>query len=566
MAIQFLHHIDLNDNQLQEARLHNTDTTPSTNDGQIYFDTTTGVDLAKYYTTKGSGSWVTIDPITNASLSGSTLTLTRLQDNLTVDLSSLTPTLRGAGTGLSLNGNDIDANVDGQNSITPNASTNTANRTYKVQVDSSDNLVVNVPWSDTNTNQLTEWTLRDDDNDDVTIDHNKFVKFVAATGTLGTNISGAGTTADPYLVTITSPNDDNYVSSASFSPLTGVLTLQRTGSLGQVTVDISDVNTDNYVDSASLSGTTLTLGRTGILSDLTVDLSSLDEIVNDNSITVQAGTYLSLGSGQDGIFTLNQNSDEIITINHDATTRSDTTSSGSPSAGGTFTAVDSVTTNTQGHVTAINVKTVTLPGDNNTDTLQSIASDSSDNDRFITTVASASGAQTGLSHGTLKYNPSTETLKVTNLIVSGTSTTVDTEVINLADNIITLNSNYTGSTPSENAGIEIERGTLDNVQLNWDEADDDWEFEAYNNESTPVKKKYKIPTSYKATIGGSTSITVDHYLGTRDVIVQLYDSSSYETVYADVIRTNNDTVTVEFAQAPSAGDVTILILSAKGEQ
>ena len=288
----------------------------------------------------------------------------------------------------------------------------------------------------------------------------------------------------------------------------------------------------------------------------------MDEIVNDNSITVEAGTYLSLGSGQNGVFTLNQSSDETITINHDTTSRSDTTSSGSPSAGATFTTIDSVSTNTQGHVTAVNTKTVTLPGDNNTDTLQSIAADTSNADRFITSVASASGAQTGFSHSTLRYNPSTETLSVTNLIISGTSTTVNTEEINLADNIIRLNSNYSGSTPTENAGIEVERGTQPNVQLNWDEADDDWEFTAYNHAGTPALTTYKIPRTYSTTVGGSTSIAVNHYLGTRNVIVQLFDTSSYETVYADVVRTNTNTVTLTFANAPAAGDITVLISTA----
>lgn len=41
--------------------------------------------------------------------------------------------------------------------------------------------------------------------------------------------------------------------------------------------------------------------------------------------------------------------------------QSDTTSSSSPSAGGTFTAIDSVTKDTYGHVTKVNTKTVTLP-------------------------------------------------------------------------------------------------------------------------------------------------------------------------------------------------------------
>jgi hypothetical protein len=45
--------------------------------------------------------------------------------------------------------------VDGTQSVAGNASTTTAARTYKVQVDSGDNLVVNVPWIDTNTQTIT---------------------------------------------------------------------------------------------------------------------------------------------------------------------------------------------------------------------------------------------------------------------------------------------------------------------------------------------------------------------------------------------------------------------------
>jgi|TARA_Y100000034_G_scaffold129051_1_gene184765 hypothetical protein len=60
-----------------------------------------------------------------------------------------------------------------------------------------------------------------------------------------------------------------------------------------------------------------------------------------------------------------------------------------------------------------------------------------------------------------------------NLTVTGTTTTVNTETINLADNIIVLNSNETG-TPSENAGIEVERGTSANVSIYWEEAKDSW--------------------------------------------------------------------------------------------
>ena len=60
------------------------------------------------------------------------------------------------------------------------------------------------------------------------------------------------------------------------------------------------------------------------------------------------------------------------------------------------------------------------------------------------------------------------------LTVQGTTTTVSTETLLVADNLITLNSNVTG-TPTENAGIEIERGTSTNVELRWNEANDTWE-------------------------------------------------------------------------------------------
>ena len=143
------------------------------------------------------------------------------------------------------------------------------------------------------------------------------------------------------------------------------------------------------------------------------------------------------------------------------------------------------------------------------------------------------------------------------LTVSGTTTTVNTETILLADNIITLNSNETG-TPSQNAGIEVERGSSTNVVLRWNETNDNWELT--NNGST----YYDIATtadSYKTSIGdgSATSYTVTHNLGSRDVLVELYDASSYETVIADVTRTSTSVVTVAFTAAPTSNDIRVLI-------
>lgn len=62
-----------------------------------------------------------------------------------------------------------------------------------------------------------------------------------------------------------------------------------------------------------------------------------------------------------------------------------------------------------------------------------------------------------------------------NLTVNGTTTTINTNQLLVEDNLITLNSNVTG-TPSTNAGIEVERGDLANVQIRFNETTDTWEF------------------------------------------------------------------------------------------
>ena len=61
-----------------------------------------------------------------------------------------------------------------------------------------------------------------------------------------------------------------------------------------------------------------------------------------------------------------------------------------------------------------------------------------------------------------------------NLTVQGTTTTLETDTLQVEDNIIVLN--YGQATPSLDAGIEIERGSGTNVRLQWDEANDIWEF------------------------------------------------------------------------------------------
>jgi len=78
-------------------------------------------------------------------------------------------------------------------------------------------------------------------------------------------------------------------------------------------------------------------------------------VSNGQVVDVVGGTYISGAIG----------GTRTVTLTHDSTTRSDTTSSASPGYGGTVDLVNTITTNSTGHVTGVDIQTVTFPSDTN---------------------------------------------------------------------------------------------------------------------------------------------------------------------------------------------------------
>lgn len=71
-----------------------------------------------------------------------------------------------------------------------------------------------------------------------------------------------------------------------------------------------------------------------------------------------------------------------------------------------------------------------------------------------------------------------------NLWVKGTTTTINSTTVEIADNVMLVNSNQTGTpATSMRSGLEVERGTATNVNLQWNELGDYWEA-AYNGNNT----------------------------------------------------------------------------------
>ena len=93
-----------------------------------------------------------------------------------------------------------------------------------------------------------------------------------------------------------------------------------------------------------------------------------------------------------------------------------------------------------------------------------------------------------------------------NLTVSGSTTFINTETLNIEDNIILLNSNVSGS-PTGTAGIEIERGTETNAHILWDESTQTWRF-SEDIQSYALRSDNILQLDVSASAGSSGEIDI----------------------------------------------------------
>lgn len=73
--------------------------------------------------------------------------------------------------------------------------------------------------------------------------------------------------------------------------------------------------------------------------------------------------------------------------------------------------------------------------------------------------------------------------------------------------------------------------------------------------STPVLARVSAQT----VTGGSTTFNIEHNFGTRDVIVQVFDMATYDTVVTDVVRSTTNQVQISFSVAPGAASYRVVV-------
>ena len=164
---------------------------------------------------------------------------------------------------------------------------------------------VTITSTDTNTNELTKWTIRDDDDDDKLVEHGNFIKFESAVGAAGTNITGAGTTGNPWIMTITSPNDNTQLTTEEVQDIVGAMFTNNTET--RISADYQDsdgtidlvVDDMNYTLPLAASGTRggVKIGYTENGKNYPVELDSEKMFVNvpwtdtDNNNYINAASF-----------------------------------------------------------------------------------------------------------------------------------------------------------------------------------------------------------------------------------------------------------------------------------
>jgi hypothetical protein len=543
---KYLSNIDLSNNELQNAVIHPLGTAPSgPSEGQVYYNT--GQD--KVYVYNGT-AWISIAGDITEVQSATTGQLTVSNGTGPIpSLSIVTGAVTNGGSalatgdqiydfvlGLGYTGNAGDitrVNITAGAGLTGTVDTTSGDHTQTINVVGGDGITANA------------------DEIEVAVD-NTTIELSASTGS-GVVRAKTATIVDGGTGLATADQIHTFV----------------TGYADPAGTDNStDVTLAGSLDYITISGQVIT--RNAI--DLTTDVTGALPISNGGTgqTTAAAAANALLNTSQGGSLTIGDGSDEIV-IPGDLTVTGTTTTNNvevvSTSNGVIFegNAADAnELTLLAGTLTAD--RTVTLPDATGTVALTSDLHDA------VTVTGSydyitLSGQQ--ITVGQVDYNtdiantPTIPTVNNGTLTVQGTGALggSGTFTANQSGNTtISISHDDTSTQASvNNSGLTvIQDVTLDTYGHTTGLASVDL-TSGVDGRITAREFAVDLDAAEGSVTKSTNTYTVTHGLASRDVMIEIYDTSTYDTVYADVARPTTGTVTVAFAQSVTDGDYRVMI-------
>jgi hypothetical protein len=488
MAINFLQNVSLNGAELQNFVIHNLGSAPTAIEGRLYFDTSGGGG-SHDLKLYINGAWTSI-----------------LDTTLSVATSS---TLGGIKIGYTENG-----------------------KNYPVEL-SSEQAFVNVPWTDTvyshpshpgddasvDTGALTGATVISDLDFNITTDtlgHVTDANASVATRTLTlANLGYTGATdANNYV----HPNHSGQVTSTG----DGATVLDRSAITAQTDLGANFASADLFLvydaSTAGLKRADVSDLQAYMQSNLTFTTNTNDDVSNANLLTRLAALESSGGAANENIVIGADSGDTIVIT-------------GNLQVSGTTTTVDSNTVKIGDH-------NILLDSDNTTSAVvdgAGITIEGGTGDD-VTFAWSASALAFEIKRGSNYAGLITGSINTDAIRLDGTNITSTAAELNKLDG-------YTGSVTELNYLDTLHATGVTSTEFDYLDG-------VTSNIQTQLNAK--AASGHAADVGGSTSVAITHPLNTRDVNVQLYDKTTFETVYADVVRTSGTVVTFNFRTAPAA--------------
>jgi len=566
MALEYYASIDLNKNELQNAVVHPLGSAPSSpTEGQIYYDSTGGD--KQIYVYNGS-SWVALggnkfDTIavsgqTSVVADGTNDTLTLAAgSNVTITTNASTDTITIAASNSQLSDEQVQDIVGGM--VTGNTETG-----ITVTYDDAGNSLDFVVASQTDENFTTALKNKLDGIE------------ASADVTDTTNVTAAGALMDSELTSITDVKalDQSVVSGASPTFSTANMT---DASNKRFMTDAQETKLDGVESGADVTDTA------NVKSALNANLTSLTIGDSNDTITIPGDLVVTGTTTTNNVETVSTSNGVVFEGNAAdanevtllaATVTADRTATLPDLTGhvALFSAAPTATvTATPAELNKLDGVTASTAEINKLDGLTATTTELNYTDGVTSNIQTQLNAKAGsLSDLSVtataaelnKLDGATVTTAEINILDGVTATATE---INLLDGITTLSGSNTGDEPDASTTVKgiVELATSAETQTGTDTG------RAVTPDGLAARSVTAAIDVTNPSFTTNLYAEITHNLGTEDVIVELFDVSTKQTVVADVARTDKadaastSKVKISFGIAPP-NNVGVIITSAKG--